>query len=477
MLLWHSQPEHFWPSPAEHYQSPPNAFYRESISLPFLKQEDQPIATPLCPAFQCVLCASSSPAVKIHEESLTYLNQGQSYEIRMLSNWKGAAELPEGRRLLKSVVRVVFHDRRLQYSERQQLESWQMSHPGDRILDLDVPLSVGVIDPVAHPSTLNTIEFMWDPNKRTSVFIQVNCISTEFTQRKNGGEKGAPFRVQVDTYKPDSHGSFTEHLYSCSCQVKVFKPKGADRKQKTDREKVEKRSNLEREKYQPACENTVLTECTPWPDSEVPRTPVSIPNLCSSRIYKVPSLERICTSPVCTSDSSTECAGEGLSPSASISETQQWLLKNRFSNYCRTFSNFTGADLLKLSRRDLTQICGVADGIRLSHALTARSVRPRLTLYISTESLDQKQAETVSSGTALYQEIYLENATAAELTNKLADLFSVPANHILQISRTGPQGIYVLLSDTMVKNMPDEFCFTASLQKLQNPDGYHCILK
>ncbi|XP_077315596.1 transcription factor CP2-like protein 1 isoform X1 [Lithobates pipiens] len=453
-----------------------NCCYIESIPLPFLKQEDQPITTALCPVFQCVLCTPSSPAVKLHEESLTYLNQGQSYEIRMLSNWKGAADLPEGRRLIKSVVRVVFHDRRLQYSERQQLEIWQMSHPGDRILDIDVPLSVGVIDPVAHPGTLNIIEFLWDPSKRTSVFIQVHCISTEFTQRKNGGEKGAPFRIQVDTYKPDSHGSFTEHLYSCSCQVKVFKPKGADRKQKTDREKVEKRTTLEREKYQPACENTVLMECTPWPDTDIPRTPISIPSMCSPRIYKVPSLERICTSPVCTSDSSTECY-EGLSLSASISDTQQWLLRNRFSNYCRTFSNFTGADLLKLSRRDLTQICGVADGIRLSHALTARSVRPRLTLYISSESLGKNQNEADSNQTALYQEIYLENATVAELTNKLADLFSVPANHILRISRTGPHGIHILLSDTIVRNMPDESCFTASLQKLQNPDGYHCMLK
>lgn len=48
---------------------------------------------------------------------------------------------------------------------------------------------------------------------------------------------------------------------------------------------------------------------------------------------------------------------------------------------------------------------------------------------------------------ALYQEIYLEDVTAAELTNKLADLFSVPANHILRISRTGPHGIHILLSD------------------------------
>ncbi|XP_053309391.1 transcription factor CP2-like protein 1 [Spea bombifrons] len=477
MLFWHSQPDHYWPAPAEHFQSPSSTIYRESIQLPFLKQEDQPPPTPLCPAFQCVLSAPTSPAVKLHEETLTYLNQGQSYEIRMLCNWKGSVDVAESRNLLKTVVRVVFHDRRLQYSERQQLESWQMSHPGDRILDIDVPLSVGVMDPLVNPNTVNTFEFLWDPSKRTSVFIQVNCISTEFTQRKNGGEKGAPFRIQLDTFRADSQGSFTEHLYSASCQVKVFKPKGADRKQKTDREKVEKRSALEREKFQTPCENTVLTECAPWPETDSYRSPNSTPGVSSPHHFKVSTPERNCASPVCASDSSTECAGESLSPTASMSETQQWLVRNRFSNYCRTFSNFTGADLLKLSRRDLTQICGVADGIRLSHALTARSVRPRLTLYITTESSGKTQDTAEAKQTALYQEIYLEDVTAAELTNKLADLLSVPANHIHRISRTGPHGIHIALSDTMVRNMADESCFTASLQKIQNTDGYHCILR
>ncbi|KAG8446768.1 hypothetical protein GDO86_014290 [Hymenochirus boettgeri] len=471
MLFWHSQPEHYWPTSAEHYQNPASSIYRETIQLPFLKQEDQPPIVPQCPSFQCVLRASSSPAVKLHEETLTYLNQGQSYEIRMLSNWKGITEMSEGRRLLRSVVRVVFHDRRLQYSERQQLESWQLNHPGDRILDLDVPLSVGVIDPLVNPNTLNTIEFLWDPSKRTSIFIQVNCISTEFTQRKNGGEKGAPFRIQVDTYKADSHGGSTEHLYSCSCQVKVFKPKGADRKQKTDHEKVEKRSALEREKYQPACETTVLTECAPWPDTDATRSPHSTPNN-----FRTPTPERACSSPVCALTAPLNAREQSLGPSASITETQQWLVRNRFSNYCRTFSNFTGADILKLSRKDLTQICGVADGIRLAHSLTARSVRPRSTLYISTERTEKKHSSNDTSQT-VYQEVYLEDMTAAELTTKIADLFGIPANHIQRISKTGPQGIHILLTDTMVRHITDESCFTASLQKLPDSDGYHCILQ
>uniref|UniRef100_A0A8C5R2Q5 Grh/CP2 DB domain-containing protein n=1 Tax=Leptobrachium leishanense TaxID=445787 RepID=A0A8C5R2Q5_9ANUR len=475
MLFWHSQPDHYWPSPGEHYQAPSSSIYREPLQIPFLKQEDQQPPAPLCPPFQCVLCAPSSPAVKIHEETLTYLNQGQSYEIRMLSNWKGLGDIPESRRLLKTVARVIFHDRRLQYSERQQLENWQISHPGDRILDIDVPLSVGVIDPLINPNTLNTIEFLWDPSKRTSVFIQVNCISTEFTQKKNGGEKGAPFRIQLDTYRGDSEG--TEHLYSASCQVKVFKPKGADRKLKTDREKVEKRSALEREKYQSPCESTILTECIPWPDIDASRSPTSTPGLTSPNNFKM-TPERICASPVCASDSSTECVGEGLSPSASILDTQQWLVRNRFANYCRAFANFTGADLLKLSRRDLTQICGVADGIRLSHALKARSLQPRLTLYVNTEAQEKTPAtNTEAKATDFYQEIYLDDVTAAELTNKLADLLSVPANHIQKVSRTGPRGIHIVLSDTMVRNMADESCFTATLQKMQNQDGYHCILR
>ena len=35
---------------------------------------------------------------------------------------------------------------------------------------------------------------------------------------------------------------------------------GADRKQKTDREKMEKRTPHEKEKYQPSYETTILTE-------------------------------------------------------------------------------------------------------------------------------------------------------------------------------------------------------------------------
>lgn len=32
-----------------------------------------------------------------------------------------------------------------------------------------------------------------------------------------------PFRVQIDTFKQNENGEYTEHLHSASCQIKVFK--------------------------------------------------------------------------------------------------------------------------------------------------------------------------------------------------------------------------------------------------------------
>ncbi|XP_041100803.1 upstream-binding protein 1 isoform X4 [Polyodon spathula] len=475
------------------------------LALPIFKQEDSslpPDSETKNPPFQYVLCAATSPAIKLHDETLTYLNQGQSYEIRMLDNRK-IGELPElNSKIVKSIVRVVFHDRRLQYMEHQQLEGWRWNRPGDRLLDVDIPMSVGIIDPRTNPNQLNAAEFLWDITKRTSVFVQVHCISTEFTPRKHGGEKGVPFRIQIDTFNHNENGEYTDHLHSASCQIKVFKPKGADRKQKTDREKMEKRTLQEKEKYQPSYDTTVLAECSPWPDNAyVNTTPTSAPTFTSTAhsTSTVPdrqrhsSLELSSTSnsssPNNQGDLIVNVAMEQLSPTASIQEAQQWLHKNRFSTYARILSNFSGSDLLKLTREDLVQICGPADGIRLFNGLKSRSVRPRLTIYVRQETTQpetlsqlENQQETENgehsnSAIYVYHALYLEEMTAAELTRKIASVFNISLNQIIQVYRQGPTGIHILVSDQMVYNFQDESCFLISTVKAENSEGYHVILK
>ncbi|XP_063567852.1 alpha-globin transcription factor CP2 isoform X11 [Pongo abelii] len=404
------------------------------LALPIFKQEESSLPpdneNKILP-FQYVLCAATSPAVKLHDETLTYLNQGQSYEIRMLDNRK-LGELPEiNGKLVKSIFRVVFHDRRLQYTEHQQLEGWRWNRPGDRILDIDIPMSVGIIDPRANPTQLNTVEFLWDPAKRTSVFIQ---------------------------------------------------PKGADRKQKTDREKMEKRTPHEKEKYQPSYETTILTECSPWPEiTYVNNSP----------------------SPGFNSSHSSFSLGEGngspnhqpeppppvtdnLLPTTTPQEAQQWLHRNRFSTFTRLFTNFSGADLLKLTRDDVIQICGPADGIRLFNALKGRMVRPRLTIYVCQESLQlreqqqqqqQQQQKHEDGDSNVYHAIYLEELTAVELTEKIAQLFSISPCQISQIYKQGPTGIHVLISDEMIQNFQEEACFILDTMKAETNDSYHIILK
>ncbi|XP_039370541.1 alpha-globin transcription factor CP2 isoform X3 [Mauremys reevesii] len=353
------------------------------LALPIFKQEESSLPpdneNKILP-FQYVLCAATSPAVKLHDETLTYLNQGQSYEIRMLDNRK-IGELPEiNGKLVKSIFRVVFHDRRLQYTEHQQLEGWRWNRPGDRILDIDIPMSVGIIDPRANPTQLNTVEFLWDPSKRTSVFIQVHCISTEFTMRKHGGEKGVPFRVQIDTFKENENGEYTEHLHSASCQIKVFKPKGADRKQKTDREKMEKRTPHEKEKYQPSYETTILTECSPWPEITYVNNAPSPGFNSSHSSFSIgegngsPNHQPEPPPPITDVSPTSNLMLVNLLPTTTPQEAQQWLHRNRFSTFSRLFTNFSGADLLKLTREDVIQICGPADGIRLFNALKGRPV-------------------------------------------------------------------------------------------------------
>lgn len=54
-------------------------FYSDVLALPIFKQEESSLPSDnenkILP-FEYVLCASTSPAVKLHEETLTYLNQG-----------------------------------------------------------------------------------------------------------------------------------------------------------------------------------------------------------------------------------------------------------------------------------------------------------------------------------------------------------------------------------------------------------------
>jgi transcription factor CP2-like protein len=68
--------------------------------------------------------------------------------------------------------------------------------------------------------------------------IRINCLSTEFSSQK--GVKGIPLHLQVDTYE-DLMNPDAEACHRGFCQIKVFRDKGAERKNKDESKSAEKR--------------------------------------------------------------------------------------------------------------------------------------------------------------------------------------------------------------------------------------------
>lgn len=78
------------------------------------------------------------------------------------------------------------------------------------------------------------------------------------------------------------------------------------------------------------------------------------------------------------SDEYNSSSGGFISTSLTISKDAtplilaQWLNMHRLGQYVPTFAQFSGADLFRMSKEDLVQICGLADGIRLYNTLHSK---------------------------------------------------------------------------------------------------------
>ena len=64
-----------------------------------------------------------------------------------------------------------------------------------------------------------------------------------------------------------------------------------------------------------------------------------------------------------------------LTATSSLLDMKEWLSRNRFTSHLSLFANYSSDDLFRLSRHDLVQLCGLADGIRLYNALRSPAVR------------------------------------------------------------------------------------------------------
>jgi len=74
---------------------------------------------------------------------------------------------------LRSIVKVGFHERRLQFMEKELINQWRNQRQTDRILEIDIPLSYGINEIINDPVDINKCYFSWEPTKETGIYIKV----------------------------------------------------------------------------------------------------------------------------------------------------------------------------------------------------------------------------------------------------------------------------------------------------------------
>lgn len=130
-------------------------------------------------------------------------------------------------------------------------------------------------------------------------------------------------------------------------------------------------------------------------------------------------------------------------------ETTAWLSCQRYqAAHLATLGSYSGADLLRLTRDQLVQLVGLADGLRLYNALHAPAPPPALTIYVTADG-------------RLHRPLYLTAATRAQLRSRLAAAFSLDGLSTVVVA--GPAGIRILVSDELVQHIPDHSAFTIQL--------------
>lgn len=427
-------------------------FSLDITNSPMMSTEESVSAYP--DRFSFDLKAPTAHGLKIGQETITYINRSQPYEIKLhYNNQDGHASSDT---LFKSTLKLEFSELRLRNCEQEIFDQWSRDHPMERLLEIDKVGCDGLSN-FQNDEQLNSISFYWSPLHLSILTVKMNCLSTEFAARKHGGEKGVPLLLVMDTATP------TTHLHRGACTIKVFKDKGADRKQKQDQQKLEK---LDVAKLQPSRATTrFLSIPLPIPSSLLPSslhtsTPSPHSAMSSSTQCGTPNF------PFSPSTSSRNPAEQLFSErevttTTSIEETRDWLIANRYTAYLSLFANYTGTDLLRLSRKDLTELCGAADGIRLYNALRSRTVR---TIYVCLEH------------EKVYHALSLEALTTSELLERMTAKLNLQPTNISMLLRVTAFGIPVVIDDTVVQNMEDEEAFL--LQTIKEESGkYQVVLK
>ncbi|EPB91640.1 hypothetical protein HMPREF1544_01562 [Mucor circinelloides 1006PhL] len=176
--------------------------------------------------------AATAVTQKAEESAITYLNRGQVYGIQ-LNDKRGRDQI------MTSTLSIAFHSSSHRRISESYWKFWigQQKQSEARAIDIDASQSTGITD-LNFPS-FDKISFNWNGKYGAKIYVRFKCLSTDFSRIK--GVKGIPLRTQMETHvDADSAAGVPELNEICFCKVKLFRDKGAERKNKDDAKQISK---------------------------------------------------------------------------------------------------------------------------------------------------------------------------------------------------------------------------------------------
>ncbi len=118
--------------------------------------------------FEFILNALTASAARINEETTTYLNQGQPYEIKFRANINNSSSdniLPT---IYRSILRLCFWDKTSQNQEHELMQKWLNEYHLSSLFDIDMNLTYGILSVICSKQIPNAVEIVWDTSTTTS---------------------------------------------------------------------------------------------------------------------------------------------------------------------------------------------------------------------------------------------------------------------------------------------------------------------
>ncbi|KAF9971622.1 grainyhead-like [Actinomortierella ambigua] len=400
--------------------------------------------------YRITLKAQTAAMQRQDETPVTYLNKGQHYTIALhdTEGYRGD---------ITSVVKVMFHDPSHRKLAARYWSFWlsqQQSPKTARALDIDRSTSTGVFD--IQTKTFDRISFKWNGAAGAKVMIRFNCLSTDFSRIK--GVKGIPLRVHMDTCEdgavPEEQ---TEHSF---VKIKLFRDKGAERKNKDDHKHLEKMWDKMRGKnadtnpllsmLAPVRSVSVFTECNDDPEGSGDEETLGLSEtlaldtgggggsgMSPMSVVAVSRNKRRRGTESAGSSGSLGYGGNGGDGGANAGSGMAGSGSGAgggFSQVGALASKAGGyASAEMLLDRDPTYIP------------QPRKKKAVLCLYIKIE------------GESVYRAVYLERLTLADLTQKLAEKLEIQSSTVSSVfRRPSKKELMVRVDDAMVAHMQDE---------------------